>query len=62
MIQLAPISQRDPRWRAIRLGFGDEQTTIGSDGCLITSLAMLAGAYGLRETPASLNEKLIALG
>lgn len=62
MIQLAPASQRDPRWRDIRLGFGDEQTTIGSDGCLITSLAMLAGAYGLTETPASLNEKLIALG
>jgi hypothetical protein len=62
MIQLAPASQRDPRWRAIRLGFGDEQTTLGSDGCLITSLAMLAGAYGLFETPATLNEKLIALG
>ncbi len=62
MIQLAPTSQRDPRWRGIRLGFGDEQTTLGSDGCLITSLAMLAGAYGLLETPASLNDKLIALG
>lgn len=62
MIQLAPTSQRDPRWRETRLGFGDEQTTIGSDGCLITSLAMLAGAYGLSETPASLNDKLIALG
>ena len=62
MIQLAPVSQRDPRWRDIRLGFGDEQTTIGSDGCLITSLAMLAGAYGLPETPATLNDKLVGLG
>jgi hypothetical protein len=61
-MQMIPLSQRDPRWKDIRLGFGDAQTTIGSDGCLITSLAMLAGAYGLPETPASLNEKLIALG
>ena len=61
-MKLVPLSQRDPRWKANRLGFGDPQTTIGSDGCLITSLAMLAGAYGLSETPATLNDKLVALG
>ncbi len=62
MINLVPLSQRDPAWRQNRLGYGDATTTIGSDGCLITSLAMLSGAFGLTETPALLNDKLRALG
>ena len=31
--------QRDPKWRAVRLGYG--RTTIGSHGCFVTCLAMM---------------------
>jgi len=51
------LSQRDPRWANIRLGWGDTNTsTIGSHGCTITALAMLAGL-----TPKEVNERLIAV-
>lgn len=34
-------SQRDPKWANDKLGFGS--TTIGSHGCFVTCLAMMAG-------------------
>lgn len=45
-------SQRDPQWAEIALGFTNN-TTIGSHGCTITCIAMLAGI-----TPAEVNERL----
>ena len=61
MFQTTPLSQRDPGWRAVPLGFGDSQT-IGSDGCTLTCLTMVANGLGFSETPATLNDKLKGLG
>ncbi|MFC1465363.1 MAG: C39 family peptidase [Candidatus Brachytrichaceae bacterium NZ_4S206] len=62
MFNTLPLSQRDPRWKDILLGFTDEGRTIGSDGCTLTCLTMLANGFGFQETPATLNDKLKALG
>jgi len=56
-----PLSQRDPGWKDEPLGF-DSTITIGSDGCALTCLAMLVNGYSFNETPATLNQKLKALG
>ena len=50
------LSQRDPRWKGQTLGF-DPTITIGTDGCALTSLAMLVNGFGFSETPATLNQK-----
>lgn len=50
-MSIKTLSQRDPRWRDIKLGFGS--TTIGDYGCTCTSLAMLAGL-----TPIEVNNRL----
>ena len=55
------LSQRDPRWQDINLGF-DKVQTIGTQGCVLASLAMLATGYGYTETPETLNKKLMELG
>lgn len=52
---MIPLSQRDPRWKDIKLGTGS--TTIGQEGCLVTCLAMLAGT-----TPDVVNEELLGVG
>lgn len=53
---VTPLSQRNSQWASQRLGWGSTNTsTIGSHGCTITSLAMLAGL-----TPADVNARLIA--
>ncbi|MDW8394906.1 MAG: SH3 domain-containing protein [Anaerolineae bacterium] len=62
MFSTQPLSQRDPRWKDIPLGFTTEGRTIGSDGCTLTCVTMMANGFGFQETPASLNEKLKALG
>jgi len=48
---MTPLSQRDPKWGNLKLGFGTG--TIYSFGCTITSLACL-----LETTPDIVNEKL----
>lgn len=49
------LSQRDLRWYKIRLGWGSKNTTtIGSHGCTITCIAMLAGL-----TPDVVNQLFI---
>lgn len=53
-------SQRDPAWKNDKLGFSNY--TIGSDGCAITALAILAKGYGHATTPGKLNRDLKALG
>lgn len=55
------FSQRDPRWADIKLGFSTS-LTIGTDGCALSCLAMMATGYGYPETPETLNKKLLALG
>jgi hypothetical protein len=62
MFNTNPLSQRDPQWKNVVLGFGDPSITIGSDGCTLTSLTLVANGFGFNETPATLNEKLKALG
>ena len=42
------LSQRDPRWAGIQL-FEDHRCTIGSDGCLITCMAMMLGRRDVGE-------------
>jgi len=49
------LQQRDPRWANIKLGFGT--TTIGSHGCFLTDLSMMAGI-----TPDKANEILKKAG
>jgi hypothetical protein len=48
---MTPLSQRDERWKDIKLGFGN--TTIGGYGCVITCISMIAGL-----TPDDVNERL----
>ncbi|OGN74430.1 MAG: hypothetical protein A2X25_05965 [Chloroflexi bacterium GWB2_49_20] len=55
------LSQKDPRWQDIKLGFATQQT-IGSQGCVLTCLAMMTTGYGYKETPDTLNKKLMNLG
>jgi hypothetical protein len=52
-------SQLDSRWSQLRLGHGEQ--TIAAWGCLMTCMAMTLTAYGLRQNPAELNERLKGL-
>ncbi len=61
MFTVKPYSQQDPLWKTLQLGL-NPQTTIGKLGCLLTDLAMVAAGFGFNETPASLNQKMAALG
>ncbi len=45
------LSQNDPRWKNIKLGFSN--TTIGNYGCTITCIAMIVGV-----TPDVVNQRL----
>ncbi len=49
---IVPLSQRDPRWAKTLLG-NSSTSTIGAYGCLVTSMAMLAGL-----TPDVLNTRM----
>lgn len=50
-MSVKPISQRDSKWKDIKLGFSDY--TIGTHGCTITALAAI-----LETTPDVVNTKL----
>lgn len=58
VLAVSPLSQRDPRWKNIRLGTGS--ATIGQMGCLVTCVAMVAKYYGFDTDPKRLNEWLKA--
>ncbi len=58
MAAITPLSQMDPRWKNKALGF--DTSTIGSYGCLMTSMTMVANYYGFNETPDTVNEKMKA--
>jgi len=62
MFYTLPLSQQDPQWKDILLGFTTEGRTIGSDGCTLTCVTMMANGFGFQETPATLNDKLKAIG
>lgn len=50
-------SQMDPQWKLKRLGTSRE-ATIGSFGCLLTDMAMIASVYGYQINPLELNSKM----
>lgn len=54
-LQVAPLDQRDPKWRSLMLGRSD--STIGAYGCLVTCFAMLADT-----TPPEMNRRMTAMG
>jgi hypothetical protein len=60
MANLKRFSQQDPQWSSKLLGF-DSTTTVGTAGCLLTSMAMVSSVYGFNETPGSLNDKMKAV-
>ena len=41
MFDLSRLSQTDPRWKNMLLGF-DSESTLGNYGCLVTCMAMVA--------------------
>lgn len=58
--QVPLFSQNDPAWAGILLGYNtDYRYTIGTSGCLITSLAMYLQSIGRNETPLTINQKLV---
>jgi len=71
VVEVAPIerpslkrySQRDPRWANYVLAEeGGIRYTIGSVGCYITCVAMVASLAGYTDTPPEVAEKLRAVG
>jgi len=55
------LYQNDPKWKNIKLG-NQNNETIGTWGCLLTSMAMVANGFGHDETPETLNTKLRSSG
>jgi hypothetical protein len=63
MFQVRPFSQIDPHWKDKKLGGGtSDKATIGYAGCLLTCMTMVANGFGAGETPATLNDRLAAIG
>lgn len=58
ILSINPLSQRDSKWASARLG-NVNATTIGSHGCVITSMSMLACYYNHLLTPDQLNDFLV---
>lgn len=61
MFETDALYQNDPRWKNLKLGTQNKET-IGSWGCLLTSLTMVANGYGFDETPETLNKKMKSAG
>ena len=61
MAVLKQFSQQDPRWKGKLLGT-DRESTIGSYGCLLTSMSMVCSVYGFDISPEQLNDKMRAVG
>lgn len=56
MIQTTPLSQRDPKWANLTLGYGTG--TIGQYGCTITAITMLLNSKGANLNPSQVNDKM----
>lgn len=54
------LYQNDDAWKNTPLGFSSE--TIGSWGCLLTSVTMMLNGIGYTETPQTVNEKMKKAG
>ena len=54
------LYQNDETWKKIPLGNSSE--TIGSWGCLLTSVTMMLNGIGYNETPVTANEKFRSAG
>ena len=54
------LYQNDEAWKKTQLGNGKE--TIGSWGCLLTSVTMMLNGIGYNETPVTANEKFRSAG
>lgn len=54
------LYQNDDQWKNIPLGHSSE--TIGSWGCLLTSVTMLLNGIGYNETPVTVNDKMKKAG
>ena len=61
MFETKALYQNDPKWKNTKLGH-DKKETIGTWGCLLTSMTMVANGLGFDETPESLNNKLKGTG
>jgi Peptidase_C39 like family len=55
------MSQRSQPWSRQALG-SDPVDTIGSSGCALTAVTMVASAYGYQTNPSQLNQWLTAHG
>ncbi len=56
-ISVQPLSQRDDKWKDIKLG-GCDEDSIGSAGCAITAISMVLNYFGETTTPDKLNDFL----
>lgn len=56
-LNITPLNQRDPRWKDQRLGTKNG-TTIGSDGCVVTSASMMYTFYSKPTMPDQLDNFL----
>lgn len=54
------LYQNDDQWKNISLG--NSSQTIGSWGCLLTSVTMMLNGIGYNETPVTVNDKMKAAG
>jgi|GEM_PF-6651467 len=61
-ITVMHYSQRDPRWQSQKLGLAGSTVTIGSWGCLLTSMTMFANWKGQRVTPADFMGLMVQRG
>ena len=61
MFETKALYQNDPRWKDVKLGFQNKET-IGTWGCLMTSMTMVANGFGFDETPKSINTKMKQAG
>ncbi len=61
VLPIQPLSQRDSRWASQRLGTVNS-TTLGSHGCVVTSMAMLATYYNHPILPNQLDDILTDRG
>lgn len=54
------LYQNDDQWKNTALG--NSSQTIGSWGCLVTSVTMMLNGIGYNETPVTVNDKMKAAG
>ncbi len=56
VLEVPLLRQTDVRWRELTLG--TDGATIGSEGCALTSFAMVASYWGVPTTPAQARTRL----